>query len=172
MHFKALFTFDKEKANNSQEAREFVHMFLENEGFCNSGYFSMSVADWFVIGGRWSGELQGIKIYDKVMKALGKTEKDFGISTSELADEEIKKKILKVWGDEGGVGLCPFYRDSYSEFGYEDDAVLVTKEIYDKFLKEYEGMETDNEHFWDLEYEDVSEKFIGNKWCCVVDYHN
>jgi len=172
MHFKALFTFDKEKANNSQEAREFVHMFLENEGFCNSGYFSMSVADWFVIGGRWSGELQGIKIYDKVMKALGKTEKDFGISTSELADEEIKKKILKVWGDEGGVGLCPFYRDSYSEFGYEDDAVLVTKEIYDKFLKEYEGMETDNEHFWDLEYEDVSEKFIGNKYLVLVDYHN
>ena len=171
MHYRSFITFNKEIAENSQQAREYVTNYLEDEGFCSDGFFSNGVADWFVIGGRWSGELQGIEIIDDVRKLL-KIKKDDYISSKDLENEDNKIKINKIWKDKGGKGENPYYRDNYNSIGYEDDAMIVTKEIYDKALKEFEKIETDGEHFWDLDYEEVSKEFIGNKWIVVVDYHN
>jgi len=171
MHYRSFMTFNKEKANNSEEARFYVRNFLEEEGFCSDGFFSSSIADWFVIGGRWSGKLQDIKIFDEVMKML-KKKKDEHIYTSDLDDEKTKKKIQKIWESKGGKGESSYTRNQYNTDGYEDDAMIVTKKLYDKFLKDYEGTETDGEHFWDLDYEEVSEKFIGTKYIVVCDYHN
>jgi len=172
MHFKALMTFKKENAKNSQEAREYVINYLENEGFCSSGYFSNSIADWFVIGGRWSGELQNIDIEKKIKKMLQKKGKPKDEFIYESDIEENKKEIEKIWKDSGGKGECSWIRDNYKVDGYEDDAMIVNKEIYDKFLKEYEGDTSDGEYFWDLDYEEVDKEFIGNKWIVVVDYHS
>lgn len=171
MHFRTFITFDKSKAENSEIAREYVKTFLIEENFCNQGFFSNSPADWFVIGGRWSGELQDIDIYKKVMKML-KKKKDEHLYQKDLDSEENKKEIQKIWEKEGGKGINPLIRDNYNDNGYEDDAMVVTKTLYNKFLKELKGKETDNEHFWDLEYDCVDKKFIGNKWIVMVDYHN
>jgi hypothetical protein len=48
--------------------------------------------------------------------------------------------------------------------------MLLTQELYDEFLKKYEGTE-ESEHHADLEYEAVSPAMIGKKWLVVVDYH-
>ena len=68
------------------------------------------------------------------------------------------------------VGI-PYNRDTYQPNGYADDAMLLTQELYDALLKEYEGKEESDYHA-DLEYEPVSPEMIGKKWLVVVDYHN
>jgi hypothetical protein len=64
----------------------------------------------------------------------------------------------------------PYQRDTYKEHGYEDDAMIITEELYDNLLKEYEGR-VESKHHIDLDYEPVSPEMIGKKWVVVVDYH-
>src|SRR3954451_4860271 len=58
-----------------------------------------------------------------------------------------------------------------NDLGGSDDAQLVTDELYDDYLAEYEGFDT-IEGFADLEREPVSRQFINRKWLVVVDYHD
>ena len=64
--------------------------------------------------------------------------------------------------------LC---RGGFQPCGDADDAMLVTQELYDKLLKEYEEL-ADSESTADLDYDPVSAEFIGKKWMVVVDYHD
>ena len=64
----------------------------------------------------------------------------------------------------------PYPRDAYKVEGYPDDAMVLTQELYDDLLKEYEGLE-DAEHYADLEREPVTPDMVGKKWLVVVDYH-
>ena len=174
MHYKAIITFNKENAENSEEARTYAHQFLIDEGFCaESGRFNCPIGDWFVIGGRWSGCLSELDVegdlYEEVRKML-KIKKDDFLSTDDV--EKNKKKIQELWLKMGGKGLNPLGRNAYSDYGYDDDSAIVDKKIYDKLLKEHKGECDDGEHFWDLDYDEVSKDFIGNKWIVIVDYHN
>ena len=65
---------------------------------------------------------------------------------------------------------CPEKRNVYRDDGYEDDAMIVTEEIYNTLLKEYEGSKESEDHA-DLDHESVSLDFVGKKWVVVVDYH-
>ena len=71
-------------------------------------------------------------------------------------------------------------------YGHDDDAQVVTKELYDAFLKPFEegaeGVhESDNSDgvlvldeapcFLDVDYDTVSADFIGKKWLVLVDLH-
>jgi len=60
MHQLYFVYLEKEmKIKTSQEARNAAIENLNENNFadCDSGYFGSSKADWFVIGGRWSGIL-------------------------------------------------------------------------------------------------------------------
>lgn len=48
-------------AENSQEAREKATQVLDDNNFASdsNGFFGNSKADWYVVGGRWSGILSG-----------------------------------------------------------------------------------------------------------------
>ena len=59
-----------------------------------------------------------------------------------------------------------------TQLGAEDDAQLVTAELYDRFLAELRRPRRKSEGFADLEHEPVSRAFIGTKWLVVVDYHD
>src|SRR5690349_13356856 len=54
MHYCMLFTFPKDKAANSLDARTHVDDYLAAEGFCSETRWACGIADWYVIGGRWS----------------------------------------------------------------------------------------------------------------------
>jgi hypothetical protein len=54
MHYCMLFTFNKDKAENSLEARMHADDYLASEGFCTETRWAYGIADWYVIGGRWS----------------------------------------------------------------------------------------------------------------------
>lgn len=127
MHTQAIVTFNKDKAKNSEEARKYASDFLFKNGFTAQVYFCSGIADWFVIGGRWSGCLSKAKGLDR--------------------------------------------RDNYKSLGYEDDAMIVDENIYNEWLKPFDGRNHNKETFWDLNCYFVSEDFIGNKWIVVVDYH-
>jgi len=57
MHYRFLVTCELGAAESSAEARQYVFDTLHAEGFCAEGRWSCGMADWFVIGGRSSGDL-------------------------------------------------------------------------------------------------------------------
>jgi len=174
MHNRLYITFNKDLAKNSQEARDYAYNSLvDDSSFCGEGgRFNSPMADWFVIGGRWSGHLSekalNIDFYKEVVKII-KPEHDIGFSTQEIKDN--KSKIEALWRKLGGKGKSSFNRDRYVQTGSKDDAMIVDKVLYKKCLKEFEGFETD-ESFADLDWEEVSKDFIGKKWIVVIDYHS
>jgi hypothetical protein len=127
MHHKFLVTTN---ATSSFDARLAVLSGLIRQGFLKdpTERWGGGIADWFQIGGRYSGLLSGI----------------------------------------GEAAQLRRNRDD--QLGDEDDAQLVTAELYDRYLAEYEGR-AEGDGFADIEREPVSRAFIGSKWLVVVDYH-
>lgn len=182
MHYRFLVTFNKEAAETSEEARDYVTNHLHDNGFCGEGRWSGGLADWFVIGGRWSGELSrhswGKLLYQQ-MDAIQNKE-DVHVWGVHYRDKEKqwKQKELETLLDEMWKVAAPeaykhiaVNRGIYDHDGYEDDAMILTQELYDALLKAYEGQE-DSEHHADLDDEPVSPDMVGRKWLVVVDYHN
>jgi len=88
--------------------------------------------DWYVIGGRWSGELTEIKLdQDKLKKIREEFEKQ-GLNwiSMEKTNEIQKEKSHKLWreffGNEWKDEEIPIYRDSYAENGFNDDIQPVS----------------------------------------------
>jgi len=96
----------------------------------------------------------------------------YGDGEKQRIQQELAARFQRLWdthAPEVYKGI-PYDRDTYQRNGYEDDAMLVTQELYDALLKEYEGQE-ESEYHADLEYESISPEMIGRKWLVVVDYH-
>jgi hypothetical protein len=181
MHYRFFVTCELGAADTSHDAREYVLDTLREEGFCGEGRWSCGIADWFVIGGRWSGELSRSTWARTITNEMMALEREhsvqvWGASYADSKLERIQQKLAKtfqqMWdaaAPESYKGM-PYCRDTYQENGYEDDAMLLTQELYDALLKAYEGKE-ESEHHADLEYEAVSPAMIGKKWLVMVDYH-
>jgi hypothetical protein len=187
-----LVTISREGIKTSEEARNAVHnKLLEDQSFCgDGGRFGSPVADWFVIGGRWSGELSRASWAKKLTQNIEQLEKEAGVEIwgthyasgdMQKKQEELKKAIEqlykkslpKIFLDKDLV----YDRDTYKQLGYEDDAMIVTETLYNALLKEYEGKDEcigqwDTVSFSDLDYEAINPEFISNKWLVVVDYHS
>ncbi len=179
MHARMLVTFTKEKARTSQGARKYAYTVLsQDDSFVgDGGRFGSPLADWFVIGGRWSGELTRMRLDQEKLKQLDAAfEQQHGwwLGGKEQVTEDIRREqyralFLQYFPDF--VGEVPAWRDAYSHLGDSDDAAVVDEKLYDTALKEYEGQDTDGEFFADLDGECVNSTFVGKKWIVVVDYH-
>ncbi len=175
MHQLLLVTTRADQYKSTEDAREKVFAQLENDqSFCGTGgRFGGPIADWFVIGGRWSGELVKPESYTDDVKKIYNIDDDF-ISESEINKQ--KKALEKYWTSFGNKLPEPLFRDPYIEYGYDDDCLLITPDIYQRFLLDYVGQSEaytlGNCTFIDLEYDAVSPQFIGKKYLIVVDYHN
>jgi len=178
MHYRMIVTMDKEKANDSKEARHFVQGWLDENGFCGQGRFASGMADWFVIGGRWSGDLSSVRL-DKVKlkTCVEEFEKDFGWNTSaEDTEKQRREQFASMFNKyfPDYTGVIPFWRDKYNPIGEEDDAQIIDKVLYDNLIKELIA-EEEYKHFCDIEEDEVDlseEQLVGKKWAVVVDYHN
>jgi hypothetical protein len=183
MHYRFLVTVNKDKAESSKHARELVSETLLAEGFIgHEGRWGCGMADWFVIGGRWSGQLSRASWASELTQRMAAAEKEKGIQVwgtwygdpeKQKIQQELHRTVQKIWNAEAPaayVGI-PVNRDTYQEYGYEDDAMILTAELYNALLKEYEG-QCQSEHHADLEDEPISPTMVGSKWIVVVDYHN
>lgn len=179
MHFRMLVTIPKEEAKTSEEAREYTQNYLEENNFCSEGRFAMAFSDWFVIGGRWSGELQEKTIdLPKELRKQYKELKESLFISQDFIDKN-KKGIQKIWENLGGEGENYYTRDNYEHLGFEDDAKLLNKNLYKLYLKEYEKKAEEGIHeeegqiYWiDTDYRELNKDIIDNSWLIVVDYHN
>lgn len=169
----------------SGQARKHVAAYLTENGFIGDEtrrWPLYSMADWFVIGGRWSGALSRATWAKELYAHIQKRERQekiriwgigYGGKPDQDAQRRLKKELERYWQEHchEEYGDTSVDRDAYKEDGYSDDAMIITEEIYNALLKEYEG-ESDGDHFVDLESEPLSREVIGKKWVVVVDYHS
>jgi hypothetical protein len=161
MHKNVLVTieddnFDSATARKSSEDKLYDEGFVDSEKLFNGAW-----GDWFVIGGRWTGKLAGshdLPDYPGVDRP--KEDREIGKADADADDTPYRQ------------------RSQYRQIGYCDDAMLVTQELYDKHLKQYEGESQSQPDAWetpdfvDLQGDEVDESFIGKKWLVVVDLHS
>lgn len=159
MHILYFVILDQEDAADSRKARNAATNILIEENFCyESGFFSSAKADGFTVGGGWSGILQLMKI--------GITEKDF----SHLSEHD--REIC--WAEHGGNGPCPWAKRSMcGTEEYDDDAMIVTEELYRKLVEEYPDTEVYDANLREeMVVCDMKSKDVMNRWIVVVDYHS
>lgn len=169
MHYRYIVVFDKEHAKDSAKARKFVFHYLENN-------LIDSQADWFVIGGRWSGYLTKIRLNQGKLKQFeDEFDKIYGFWINKDNSEEKRysqakelfKKYFPKYKDE------PLYfRNTYFDLGYKDDAQIIDEELYEKLIKNI-AKEKDPESYLDIDNEELIKKEqMISRWCVIVDYHN
>jgi hypothetical protein len=194
MHYQMLVTTANKQLKSSLDARQYVRSVLLADPSLSGadGKGSSVIADWFVIGGRSSGEFSRMTWGKQLYAVIDALEESAGVhiwgwryTSKEL---QRKQQALKAYAESlyqqrlpkelQGLGLI-YDRDMYAELGYEDDAMLVTQQLYDTFLRSYEAYVFYEHPYWsggvyefrDLDGEYVNPDFIGRKWLVVVDYH-
>ena len=131
------------KASNIDEAKDNTQEFMTQYG-------DGDVWDWYVIGGRWSGTLNS-----KAKEFFQKTEEHFKVTYPENTHNFISTKMVEeqaeaiklIWTEIGGEGLNPYVRNSYNDFGYEDD-VLPLSECKDVVLEWVKDVDAEAEVTW------------------------
>lgn len=176
IHKKLLVTLSQDRADTAQHAKDYAYSYLTEEGFVgHDERFGGGYADWFVIGGRWSGCLlseDALEEHDaSVRKMVGADEKNPYLTTQQIEDN--KEEIQALWEAQGNDGVSPLLRSTYRDDGYEDDAMIVDERIYQEHLEEFVGYRAnDDDMGWiDIEYDECSRENLIGKWVVVVDYH-
>ena len=175
MHHRMLITLDSPSDADSEGVRHKAYNLLANDdSFCGEGgRFGSPLCDWFVIGGRWSGMLAqsviGGAFKDAVCARFPELVRDW--YPQSLVDKH-GDELDALWRNHGGIGLSPYTRSGYEEFGYPDDAVLLTQGLYDAVLSDHAGQSLDRVGYADLDGEELCPEFVGRKWLVVIYYHN
>ena len=131
------------KTSDKDEAKDKVQEFMVQYG-------DGDVWDWYVIGGRWSGTLNS-----KTKEFFEKAEAHFKATYPERENEFISTDMVKeqadtlntIWSEIGGEGSNPYTRNSYNDFGYDDDA-LPLSECKDVVLEWKKDIEVEAETAW------------------------
>jgi hypothetical protein len=131
----------KDRAETSEEARNFVVDWLTDNGFTAEGHFVNGIADYFVIGGRWSGKLLTLKGNPP------RDVDDFSIpfegheDDAMIVDEELYQKVIA------------------GNLASDDPGSL------------YEGGKVIDVEYFENGKDTTPENTIDRKWIVVVDFH-
>ena len=153
MHYLYFVVFDKKEAKDSDEARGLAESTLVEQNFCGGeGYFCESKADWFVIGGRWSGLLSWIQLE---------------------IDPSNQEKLRKAWKKANIKEVFPYDRNTFSSEGHGDDAMIVGQKLLEALRKKYSDIEIyDADNNYEISLGGLEDKDLLNRWIVVIDYHN
>jgi hypothetical protein len=175
MHHRLLITLDFPPFDDSIHVRRKLYdRLMADDSFCGEGgRFGSPLCDWFVIGGRWSGQLAEIAIgapyKDAVRARFPELAREWWPQS--IADQH-GAELDALWQAHGGIGPSPYTRTGYEELGHPDDAMMLTARLYEALLAEYRGQEINTDGYADLDDEALQPDFVGRKWLVVVDYHN
>lgn len=187
----------RKEIETAEEAIREATAELDNNNFTsdNFGYFGSSKADWYVVGGRWSGELSRLSVSkekleeannalkeylnaDKDLEKKFKQQPDWldwlYINSHQLPDERKAQIIEDMDNIYKKIVGFPYFRDTYHQNGYFDDAMRLTPELIKKLKEKY----PDTEIFEPDACEEITCKHLllgeGNdegSWLVVIDYH-
>jgi len=193
MHNLLFMTFPKDYADSVVKAQTFALKYFDSIPYLNPDndqpmpFFRPKVA-YRVIGGRASGCLQEVGAladYTAVVaEKLGLPNRNIGIWIRDI--ENNQASIQQIWQNRGGKGKSPLLRrlDTKHEL-YDDDAMIITDEIYHHWLKKYEGKRIYEHRYEDegvellfteyidagsAEFSCLDENAIGTRWVVVIDY--
>jgi len=188
MHYPLFITCDKKHGTSSREIREYAYAKILHKEL-------LIDADSFTIGGRYSGELSRTTWAKHVVKEIQKKEKReriliSGAAYPSIEDEEKQTRLRReaealyqqampehFKGSRLKYDRLLFESLEMPDFGYDDDAMTVTKELYNTYLQEFEGLaykinkESETLRFVDLDGNKVDRSFLGTKWLLLGDYH-
>lgn len=185
MHCRLIVLVQEDGAESSLDARQTVEAQLMNQSFVGEGgLFASPPADWFVIGGRWSGSLTQLRLDRDRLSAFWKEfdSQRLGWVGRNRPEEQQKTKALELFAQffPDFEGEPPVWRDAYERLGYEDDAQILDETLF-RFLKELKGYPQEaglddlyrGRCYVDLDqpHEELTSDAIGKKWCVVVDFH-
>lgn len=176
--------FVKTEGKDKKEAVKRAKNALDDNSFCSQGgYFAGGKCDWYVVGGRWSGEffmktpeyqkgIEALKQLDFIKKEIKKRPDLLAMLyiNEHLVTKQQVKKIDDIFKKVTGM---VYFRDCYHSDGYEDDANKITPELLKELRKEkYEDVEVfDAENEEEYLVKDLSKEAIGS-WLVTIDYHN
>jgi hypothetical protein len=177
-----------EKARDAEEARRKAVAVLDENGFASDGgFFCTPKADWYVVGGRWSGFLTDMTPEGKrgeaeiqAMLAVEFPQLERGLRGVWYGDAE--KERLKIEASRRADAIYveltgfPYIRDSYRVDGYADDARQMTSELLAAFRSAASETEVCivGEH-GGIEEENLLGNIIDDallcSWFVTIDYH-
>jgi hypothetical protein len=178
--------FVKIKADNPYEAITSAEQFLVDNNFSGEGgMFSSPKADWFLMGGRWSGLLSTLTWASRAYKEIQELEDKHDIriigcfycdKEKTKKQEELKKEAEKIWSkyQKDVPKECkdvPYFRDNFASGFQVDDAMILTKELIEKLKENYGEVEVCCvEDYDEIFVSDLGELDLGD-YLVVVDYH-
>ena len=180
MHTLYFVKLKKSQAKTSEEARELAESILDRNNFASdsNGFYGGSKADWYGIGGRYSGIFTDIKevneaitpLLEKELKESPELLNYLSINNHMLTPEK-REAIDKIAKEKTGI---EYFRSGYDR--YEDDAQVITTELLARIKSEYSECEVavvDEDEGIEDEYEvsTLDESSIGD-WLVTIDHHN
>jgi len=153
----------------------YVYNHLVEEGFTQNGKWASGLADWFEIGGRWSGNL----IYYRLNPLLRKACEDKLHSMESGWTEAQSKKVFKEFFPHSKL-KNPFFRNLNILGGiFKDDAQIVDELLWNRLI--YPEIKQCNEVLEDPVYYTenrpgdmnglTKSKVVNKMWAVIVDYH-
>jgi len=192
-HCRLYVLVPRSDVESSKEAREFVDRYLMDNNFCcEGGRWGGGVGDWYVIGGRFSGELSMIPFSQERQDAYFKELDEKKLIYYETGDKkrERDEKIFEVFFRHfpemrvlpgvQSMFLPLEVRDSYEHYGFEDDAMVVTDAIWERVIEP--NLKTTAYHDGSAvirtdEFDDPGtlgvdkEQVVDHFWIVLVDFH-
>lgn len=203
MHYAYFVSIPRDEADSAAEAIREAETFLDSNGFAGEGgLYSSSKADWYEIGGRWSGIFtMMLPFYQNFLARCREIAKEkypliaedweriahYGDEKKDAQHTALKHEILALWKEstpkEYSRMVCPLARGgtfTWKEVQTNfmdsrsdvDDAQVLTKEQLENLLKEY----ADAEVVFTDTCEESTLETDGEKaigrWIVIIDYHN
>lgn len=176
MHFRLYMCLPIWKAKTSREAREAVCSHLDITGF-TSDRPSCRRADYFKIGGRWSGSL----ILHRLKAVDARLFIRFWKSLEQINSRKVAVKLFrKTFPDYRGK-MIPLWREQTDFLGCPDDAQIMDKALFKQLKQRFVEDVTYEYEFGkadvictekNVDWPPTGKKAIGKYWVVVVDYHD
>lgn len=179
MHGTLFIGISRRYAKTGLAARKLACEYLDEEGFTPIREFG-GVADYFSVGGRWSGALSLLKLKDSDPKHFARFWRQF----HKLDDSAHAKALFRKFYPKY-LGRIPACRDAAKipDLGFADDTMVIDKALFNQLRQ---GLASEFYYSWgliekpcalyrdwdeDRRWPEVPDEIIGKIWIVLIDYH-
>jgi hypothetical protein len=179
-----------ERAKDASEAIDKARTALDNNHFADDGFFCSPKADWYVVGGRWSGlfteitpegkraeaEIKAMLDADYPQLTSGIKGVSYGSEELRTASAEAAKRADALYSAATGF---PYIRDTYRDDAcYADDAKIITPELLAALRASSSNdaetclVDDDGNPQSEWHIDRLGDRDLLGFWLVVIDYHS